>query len=332
MILRNKILSIGDRSINKDTHILVTGGAGFIGSHIIDSLMYLGCRVTCLDNLTTGKLANVEKHLYKENFEFIEGDIRDFQTCIKICKEIDMIVHLAAIGNVPRSLLYPQLYHDVNVTGSLNIFEAARQNGIKLIVYASSSSVYGSHKTLPKVEDKLGLPQSPYAESKSFVEQYAKMYNICYGVKSVGLRYFNVFGPRQLSDGDYAAVVPKFIKLITKGEDVTIYGSESISRDFTFVDNVVYANILALQKGNSLKAEIFNVGCGESITLEELFSEIKRLQGTSSSYQVVGFREGDIKHSLASIEKSRVILGYTPIVKFNEGIKETLDYWDKMKK
>jgi NAD dependent epimerase len=312
--------------MNSNTKILVTGGAGFIGSHIVDKLLSLGYHVTCLDNFTSGKIENIYKHLNNNSFKLIVGDIRNLKTCLNACKGIDKVIHLAAIGNVPRSILKPLLYQEVNVIGTLNIFEASRKNKIKLVVYASSSSVYGDLESLPKVESEIGLPQSPYAESKLSVERYAKLYFTCYKLRTIGLRYFNVFGPRQSADGDYAAVIPKFIKLIKENKKILINGSKEISRDFTFVENVVCANLLALEQGENLDCEVMNVGCGKSITLLELYTEIKNQLNSSSTFTIGEYRRGDIEHSLASLEKVSNVLGYRPVVSFEEGIKRTLLY------
>lgn len=313
--------------------ILVTGGAGFIGSNLIDSLVEEN-QVTCLDNFVTGKKENI-KHLENhKNFSFIEGDIRNFETCLKAAQGCDLVLHQAALGSVPRSIADPKTTNDVNVGGFVNMLFATKEAGIKRFVFASSSSVYGDSTELPKVEERIGKPLSPYAISKLTNEIYAKNFSELYGMEIIGLRYFNVFGKRQDPNGPYAAVIPKFIMQMLKGEFPTIYGDGLTSRDFTHVDNVVdVIHRAATIKNAEAINQIYNVACGESITLNELFQILKTnlVQKSIITDQMhVKFereRTGDVKHSLASIEKAKKILGYT-VCKFNaEGLQKTLaDY------
>lgn len=309
------------------TKVLVTGGAGFIGSHIVDTLLAAGHEVVCLDNLSSGKISNIQHHLKNKQFTFIEGDIRSYDICLKATKNVDYISHQAAMGSVPRSIEFPLMYEDINIKGTLNIFESARVNNIKTVVFASSSSVYGDSESLPKREEIIGACLSPYALTKLSNEQFAKLYSRLYGLNTVGLRYFNVYGPRQSPDGGYAAVIPRFITSVIDGENPIINGSAEISRDFTYVQNVVSANILALFNGDQLTGESFNIACGQAITLRRLFEEIKEGLNSELSYTISKYRKGDIQHSLASIEKARKMMGYNPEIDFNKGIQYTLEYY-----
>ena len=314
----------------ENLNILVTGGCGFIGSNIVEYLLKNNVKsVRILDNLSTGFIDNINSLLEEfDNLSYIHGDISNLDTCRKAMTNIDVVCHQAALGSVPRSIDDPLSSHISNVNGFLNILISARENGIKRIVYASSSSVYGDHKSLPKVEEKIGTVLSPYAATKKIDEIYANVFSRCYGLECIGLRYFNVFGPRQNPNGAYAAVIPKFINLLMDGKQPTINGSGNYSRDFTYIDNVVQANILALTtKNENAFGEVFNIGAGGRFTIIELFNTIKEEIGIDI-FPIYGpLRDGDIPHSNASIDKANRILKYFPTIKFNEGIKKTVDYF-----
>jgi UDP-N-acetylglucosamine 4-epimerase len=314
----------------ENLNILVTGGCGFIGSNIVEYLLKNNVKsVRILDNLSTGFIDNINLLLKEfDNLSYIHGDISNLDTCRKAMKNIDVVCHQAALGSVPRSIDDPLSSHISNVNGFLNILISARENGIKRIVYASSSSVYGDHKSLPKVEEKIGTVLSPYAATKKIDEIYANVFSRCYGLECIGLRYFNVFGPRQNPNGAYAAVIPKFINILMEGKQPTINGSGNYSRDFTYIDNVVQANILALTtKNENAFGEVFNIGAGGRFTIIELFNTIKEEIGVDI-FPIYGpLRDGDIPHSNASIDKANRILRYFPTIKFNEGIKKTVDYF-----
>lgn len=310
--------------------ILVTGGAGFIGSNLTGALLQdprvTGVRV--LDNLATGSLKNLESYQADPRFEFLEGDIRDFDTCKKAMEGIDAITHQAALGSVPRSINDPLTTNNVNITGTLNVFTAAYQAGIKRIVYAASSSTYGDHPDLPKVEDKIGKPLSPYAVTKYVNELYAQVYASLYQLEPVGLRYFNIFGPRQNPNGPYAAVIPLFAEALLKQVAPTINGDGSTSRDFTFVANAVQANILALFTTNKEAVnQVYNIACGEQTSLLELFNGLNAEAKTSLQPVFGPERRGDVKHSLADISKARQLLGYNPQVSVGEGLKVTFKWY-----
>ena len=321
------------KRIIENKKVLVTGGAGFIGSNIIDVLITQNNHVICLDNLATGHLKNIEKHFNNPHFKFIEGDIRDLDTCLEATKGVEIILHQAALGSVPRSINNPMLTNEVNISGFLNMLWAAKEHKVKRLVYAASSSTYGDHPTLPKKEAIIGNPLSPYAVTKYVNELYASVFAKTYGVETIGLRYFNVFGPKQDPHGAYAAVIPKFINLILKGESPTINGTGEHSRDFTYIDNVVQINQLAALTNNEHAINtVYNVACGENTNLNQLFAAIKEglnKQGFNTDV-VVNYgdeRMGDVKHSLASIEKAEKLLGYKPMVKFNQGIDLTLKHF-----
>ena len=291
----------------KGTLFLVTGGAGFIGSNLCEAILKLGHKVRCLDDLSTGKQANVDLFVNNPNYEFIKGDIKDLDTCMKACKGVDYVLNQAAWGSVPRSIEMPLFYCANNIQGTLNMMEAARQNKVKTFVYASSSSVYGDEAHLPKKEGIEGNLLSPYALSKRADEEWAKQYNKHYGLKTIGLRYFNVFGRRQDPNGAYAAVIPKFIKMLINDEQPTINGDGEYSRDFTYVDNVIQANILALETSNKEALnQIYNVAFGERTTLNQLVGYMKEYLAEYDKEIAnidVGHgpnRAGDIPHSLAS--------------------------------
>ena len=312
-------------------NILITGGAGFIGSNILETLLKKGAKsVRILDNLVTGKMENIEFLLdMYNNLEFMYGDISDLESCRKAVKGIDVICHQAALGSVPRSIKDPLQSHISNVNGFLNILIAAKEEGIKRIVYASSSSVYGDCPLLPKIEDNTGNVLSPYAATKAIDQIYAGVFTRCYGMECIGLIYFNIFGPRQDPNGEYAAVIPKFIKLMKNGKQPTINGDGSFSRDFTYVDNTIQANILALTtKNKECFGEVFNIGAGGQITLLELIEVIKTELNSNIEPILGQNRPGDIPHSNADISKAKNMLGYNPKISFNEGMKKLITYYN----
>jgi len=310
--------------------ILVTGGAGFIGSNLVEKLLQ-DDRVTfvrVLDNLTTGSLGSIKDFFADPRFEFIEGDIRDYKICKKACDGIDMISHQAALGSVPRSIKDPLTTNAVNITGTLNIFTAAKEKNIKRIVFAASSSTYGDHPGLPKTEDKIGQPLSPYAVTKYVNELYAKVYADLYGIEMIGLRYFNIFGPKQNPQGPYAAVIPLFIKALFENKPPTINGNGNHSRDFTFVDNAVQANILSLftEKKNAVN-QVYNIACGRQTSLLQLYAYLKKIAGSDLQPIHGPERKGDVKDSLADISKAKKMLGYNAEVSVEKGLKKTFEWY-----
>lgn len=310
--------------------ILVTGGAGFIGSNLVGALLARTdiTLVRVLDNLATGSLDNLKGYESDQRFEFILGDIRDFKACLNACDGIDAISHQAALGSVPRSINDPLTSNEVNITGTLHLFTAAKDLGIKRVVYAASSSTYGDHPGLPKVEDVIGNPLSPYAVTKFVNELYAQVYARLYGLEPIGLRYFNIFGPRQNPQGPYAAVIPLFVQGLMTGQAPNINGDGSHSRDFTYVDNAVSANILALLTTNPAAVnQVYNIACGHQTSLVELFDKLKTEAGTDLEPVFGPERKGDVKHSLASIEKARTLLGYQPLVDIAEGLRKTYAWY-----
>jgi len=314
--------------------ILVTGGAGFIGSNLVESLLQdeKVSFVRVFDNLATGSLKNIEGYKNHPKFDFIEGDIRSYETCLTACDGIDLISHQAALGSVPRSINDPLTTNNVNITGTLNIFTAAKEKGIKRIVYAASSSTYGDHPGLPKVEDKIGNPLSPYAVTKLVNELYAKVYASLYNMEFIGLRYFNIFGPRQNPNGPYAAVIPLFAEALLNNKQPVINGDGSHSRDFTFVDNAVLANKLSLFTANKEAInQVYNIACGEQTSLLELFNGLKKEAATSLQPVFGPERLGDVKHSLADISKARQLLGYNPVVNVEEGLQKTFNWYKSQK-
>lgn len=310
--------------------LLITGGAGFIGSNLVEYFLQKPGidLVRVLDNLATGSLKNIEEFESHPKFELIQGDIRDYATCLQACEGIDLVSHQAALGSVPRSINDPLTTNEVNITGTLNIFTAAKEKGIKRVVYAASSSTYGDHPGLPKVEDKIGNPLSPYAVTKYVNELYAKVYASAYGLETIGLRYFNVFGPKQNPAGPYAAVIPLFIKAVLNNEPPTINGDGEHSRDFTYVANAVHANDCALFTQNSKAVnEVYNVAVGEQTSLNGLFEMIKEVAGSDLAPKYGPERRGDVKHSLADISKAKQLLDYAPPVTIRQGMKTTFEWY-----
>lgn len=316
----------------ENKRILITGGCGFIGSNIAEYLLeHNATFVRILDNLSTGNKSNIEKLLYRfDNLEFMYGDISNIDICRKAVLGIDIICHQAAIGSVPRSILDPLSYHLSNVNGFLNILMSAKEVGIKRIVYASSSSIYGDNPVLPKIEENTGNLLSPYAATKKIDEIYGSVFTTCYGMECIGLRYFNVFGRRQDPNGAYAAVIPKFINLMKNGKSPIINGDGNYSRDFTYIDNVIHANILAMTTQNPKSfGQSFNIGVEGQTTIYDLFKIIKDELKLDIKPVFGPNRIGDIPHSNADISKARKILNYNPQVLFKEGIIKTIKYYNK---
>lgn len=312
--------------------VLITGGCGFIGSNIVESLLKDNVKfVRVLDNLTTGYLKNIQFLLDKyKNLEYMYGNIRNLEECRKAMKGIDVVCHQAALGSVPRSINDPLSSHLTNVNGFFNILLAAKENNIKRVVYASSSSVYGDEKILPKVEHKTGKLLSPYAVTKAVDELYGWIFSHTYGMECIGLRYFNVFGQRQDPNGAYAAVIPKFINLMRQNKRPTINGDGTYSRDFTYIDNVVSANKLAMLTNNDKAfGDVFNIGAGGRVTIKDMYLTIKEELGFSEDAIYGGIRPGDIPHSNADVSKAIENLNYKPLVDFKEGLKLTVKYFVK---
>lgn len=304
---------------------LVTGAAGFIGSHIVETLLQEGHEVRALDNFATGHRHNIEPFL--NDIEFIEGDIRDTETCKRACAHVDYVSHQAALGSVPRSIEDPQTSHDVNATGTLNMLVAARDAGVKSFVFAASSSAYGDTPTLPKQEDMPPRPMSPYAITKGMGEQYCKVFSDLYGLNTVALRYFNIFGPRQDPKGPYAAVIPKFIQLLQAGGTPTMNGDGEHTRDFTFVANAVQANLKACENAARAKGQVMNIACGERISLNELYAIITEHMGISKPPIFGPPRAGDVRDSLADISRAKELIGYEPTVTYQEGLRRTVEWF-----
>ncbi len=306
---------------------LVTGGAGFIGSNLCEAVLKSGCQVRCLDNLSTGRQENIDLFSDNPDYTFIKGDIRDLNTCMQACEGVDFVLHQAAWGSVPRSIEMPLFYCANNIVGTLNMMEAARQQGVKKFVYASSSSVYGDEPVLPKKEGREGNLLSPYAVSKRADEEWAKQYTRHYGLDTYGLRYFNVFGRRQDPDGAYAAVIPKFIRQLMHGERPTIHGDGQQSRDFTFIENVIEANLKACLAPSSAAGEAYNIAYGGREYLNDIYKGLVEALGVDSEPVYGPERAGDIKHSNADISKARQLLGYDPDWSFERGIKAAIDWY-----
>ena len=311
----------------ENTTFLVTGAAGFIGSNLCEALLNKGCKVKALDDLSTGKQENIDLFLGNPNYTFIKGDIKDLDVCLKACEGVDYVLHQAAWGSVPRSLEMPLFYNKNNIEGALNMLEAARQNGVKKFVYASSSSVYGDEPNLPKIEGCEGNLLSPYALTKRCDEEWAKLYTKFYGLDTYGMRYFNVFGRRQDPDGAYAAVIPKFLKQLMHGETPTINGDGKQSRDFTYIDNVIEANLKACLAPHEAAGEAFNIAYGGREFLIDIYYGLAKALGVNIEPNFGPDRKGDIKHSNADISKAKKLLGYDPDYSFEDGIQLAIDWY-----
>lgn len=320
--------------------ILVTGGAGFIGSNLCEKLVKLDNYVVCLDNFSTGKIENIETLLHHKNFKLVNGDIRNLEDCFSATKDMDYVLHEAALGSVPRSINDPLTTNEVNVNGFLNVLIASRDNHIKRFIYAASSSTYGDLESSPKVEERIGNPLSPYAITKYMNELYADVFSKIYGIECIGLRYFNVFGRNQDPNGSYAAVIPLFIKQFLNHQSPVINGDGQYSRDFTYIDNVIQMNLLSLTTNNPKAINtVYNTGYGESTTLNQLVTHIKYyLSKFDPQINEIGIRNspnriGDIAHSLASIEKAKRLLNYNPHYSLQNGLQElTTWYWENIKR
>ena len=311
----------------QNSRFLITGGAGFIGSNLCEAICDMGYEVLCLDNLSTGKIENIDRLRGREKYTFLEGDIRDLETCIRACEGVDYVLNQAAWGSVPRSIEMPLFYEEVNIRGTLNMMEAARQQGVKKFVYASSSSVYGDHPVLPKVEGQEGNLLSPYALTKRVDEEYGRLYKKLYGLDTYGMRYFNVFGRHQDPDGAYAAVIPKFIKMLINDETPTINGDGRQSRDFTYIDNVIEANLKACLAPSEAAGEAFNIAYGGREYLIDIYYDLCRALGKQIEPVFGPKRAGDIRHSNADISKARRLLGYDPEYDFERGIALAIDWY-----
>lgn len=330
---------VNNFEILQNKRILVTGGAGFIGSNLCEKLLDLGVKVTCLDNFSTGRRENLETCLQNSNFTLIEGDIRNLETCKKVCENQDFVLHEAALGSVPRSINDPITSNEVNVGGFLNMLVAARDAGVKRLIYAASSSTYGDSEALPKIEERIGKPLSPYAITKYVNELYADVFKKTYDFDTIGLRYFNVFGRKQNPNGAYAAVIPKFVMQFMNHESPVINGGGEYSRDFTYIDNVILMNLLALTVENEEALnQVYNTAFGERTTLNDLVKYLKEylseFDEEISKVEVLygDYRKGDVPHSLASIEKAKILLNYNPKFSMKEGLREAVKwYWKNLK-
>tara|TARA_B100000886_G_C20416488_1_gene489478 strand:- start:1119 stop:2102 length:984 start_codon:yes stop_codon:yes gene_type:complete len=321
-----------------DKTILVTGGAGFIGSNLCEALINRKNKVVCLDNFATGKIENIKQLLMNANFTHIDGDIRKLDDCLRATKNVDYVLHQAALGSVPRSIKDPITTNDVNVSGFLNMLLASRDNGVKRFVFAASSSTYGDSESLPKVEDIIGKPLSPYAITKYVNEMYADVFSKTYGLETIGLRYFNVFGRRQDPNGAYAAVIPKFVSQLINGVSPVINGDGNFSRDFTYIDNVIQANLLSLVTTNNKALNtVYNIAYGNRNTLNDLVVYLKdylsEFDSKISNVDVIygPSRIGDIPHSHASIDKAKEYLNYDPQFTLQQGLKQSVKwYWENL--
>lgn len=309
------------------TKFTVTGGAGFIGSNLCEAILEKRCKVCCLDDFSRGRRENIKEFLAHPDFQLVEGDIRDFDTCMKACENSDFVLHQAAWGSVPASIENPLVYEEINIKGTLNMMEAAKRQSVKKFVYASSSSVYGDSPTLPKKEGCEGSPLSPYAITKRACEEYAKLYKKLYGLDTYGLRYFNIFGRRQDPEGEYAAVLPRFIKLLLSDKAPTINGDGMQSRDFTYIENVIEANFKACFAPSECAGEVYNIACGEREYLIDIYRFLCEILGKDIDPVFAPDRKGDIKHSNADISKAREKLGYSPDYDFKKGIMLAIDWY-----
>ena len=320
-------MGYNDVVFEKESVFLVTGGAGFIGSNLIEALLNKGYRVRCLDDLSNGHKSNIEPFFSNDLFKFIEGSIIDFETCLEATEGVDYVLHQAAWGSVPRSIEMPQYYEKVNVQGTINMMEASVKNNVKKFVYASSSSVYGDEPTLPKKEGREGNVLSPYALTKKIDEEYGRLYHNLYGLDTYGLRYFNVFGRRQDPNGAYAAVIPKFIKQLLNGEQPTINGDGKQSRDFTYIENVIEANLKACQAPSSAAGNGFNIAYGGREYLIDIYKHLTSALNVSIDPHFGPDRAGDIKHSNADVSKAKELLNYNPDWDFSRGIEEAINWY-----
>lgn len=316
-----------DLKFDEKSVFLVTGGAGFIGSNLCEALLGMGYTVRCLDNLSTGKYENVEPFTKSQRFTFLKGDIRELDTCLEATKGVDYVLNQAAWGSVPRSIEMPLLYEEINIRGTLHMMEASRQNGVKKFVYASSSSVYGDHPQLPKKEGVEGNVLSPYALTKRVDEEYGRLYKELYGLDTYGMRYFNVFGRRQDPDGAYAAVIPKFIRMLLHGETPVINGDGKQSRDFTYIDNVIEANLKACLAPSEAAGEAFNIGAGGREYLIDVYHDLCKALEVEAEPIFGPERAGDIRDSNADISKARELLGYAPEYDFAKGIHLAIGWY-----
>ena len=335
----NKIQEVQQQLRQRSYHWLVTGAAGFIGSNLVEALLKLNQRVTGLDNFATGHQHNLDqvRTLVGEtawsNFTFLQADIRSPEDCARACEGVDFVLHQAALGSVPRSIADPQLTNDTNITGFLNMLVAARDARVKRFVYAASSSTYGDHPGLPKVEDTIGKPLSPYAVTKYVNELYADVFGRTYGMESIGLRYFNVFGPRQDPNGAYAAVIPKWVAALIRNDELRINGDGETSRDFCYIDNVVQINLLAAMAGSEAANQVYNVALNDRTSLNQLHAKMCELLAPSFPHVAahrpvyVDFRKGDVRHSQADIGKAAAMLGYAPTHRIGEGLQEAMDWY-----
>lgn len=314
-------------SFPEGTLFLITGGAGFIGSNLCEAILKLGYKVKCLDDLSTGKQENIDMFAENPNYTFIMGDIKNFDICMKACEGVDYVLHQAAWGSVPRSIEMPLFYCANNIQGTLNMLEAARQNSVKKFVYASSSSVYGDEPNLPKVEGREGELLSPYAVTKYCDEGWAKQYTMHYGLPTIGMRYFNVFGRRQDPNGAYAAVIPKFIKQLLNGERPTINGDGNQSRDFTYIENVIEANLKACLAQAEADGQTYNIAFGGREYLNDIYFSLTKALGVDIQPIYGPARKGDIKHSNADISKAKSLLGYEPEWSFKRGIDAAIEWY-----
>lgn len=312
---------------SENSTFLITGGAGFIGSNLCGAILNMGYKVFCLDDMSTGKQANVDMFIDNPNYTFIKGDIKDFDTCMKATENINFVLHEASWGSIPRSIEMPIFYEKNNIGGTLNMMEAARRNNVKKFIYASSSSVYGNEPNLPRTEGREGNLFSPYALTKRVNEEYGRLYTQLYKLDTIGLRYFNVFGRRQNPDCIYAAVIPKFIKMLMNDQIPIIYGDGRQSRDFTYIENVIEANLKACLAPHETAGEIFNIASGEREYLIDIYYTISAVLGKRIEPIFDSERKGEVKHSYADITKAKQLLGYDPDYNFKKGLDETIDWY-----
>ena len=320
-------MGYSDIIFDKNTRFLVTGGAGFIGSNLCEAITKMGYNVRCLDDFSVGKRENIIEFQNNPLFELTEGDIRNYDVCLKACENIDYVLHQAAWGSVPRSVEMPLLYNGINITGTLNMMEAARQNNVKKFVYASSAAVYGDTETLPQTEGKEGKLLSPYALTKKVNEDYGQLYTKLYGLDTYGLRYFNVYGKRQDPNGAYAAVIPIFIKKLINGEQPLINGDGLQTRDFVYIDDIIQANLKACKASCEAAGQAYNVAYGTGISIIDMYNKFCKALNKDIKPVFADERKGDIKHSYADITKAAQLLDYNPDWSFERGIDETVDWY-----